>query len=197
MGADIRITIPYAPRKQFLAFHNRTQRYSIGVAHRRAGKTVAHINELIRGALTCSLPRPRFAYLAPLRNQAKAVAWDYLKHYAMVVPGTTANEAELRVNFPNDGEVRLFGADNPEQMRELYLDGVVPDEYAQMRGFAWSEILRPCLADRKGWAAFIGTPMGRNSFCELYEKALKDDSWFHFMLKASETGLLDAGELDR
>lgn len=192
---DIRITIPYAPRKQFLAFHNRTQRYSVGVAHRRAGKTVAHINELVRGALTCPLQRPRYAYLAPLRNQAKAVAWDYLKHYAMVVPGTTANEAELRVNFPNEGEVRLFGADNPEQLRGQYFDGVVLDEYAQMRGFAWSEIIRPCLADRKGWAAFIGTPMGRNSFCELYEKGMKDPDWFTFMLKASDTGLLDTAEL--
>lgn len=200
---DIRITIPYAPRKQFLAFHNRTQRYSVGVAHRRAGKTVAHINELVRGALTCPLQRPRFAYLAPLRNQAKAVAWDYLKHYAMVVPGTTANEAELRVNFPNEGEVRLFGADNPEQLRGQYFDGVVLDEYAQMRGFAWSEIIRPCLADRKGWAAFIGTPMGRNSFYELmygdpngtWKGAVNDPEWFTFTLKASETNLLDATEL--
>lgn len=148
--------------------------------------------------MTCERPQPRFAYLAPLRNQAKDVAWEYLKHYAMVVPGTTANEAELRVDFPNEGRVRLYGADNPDALRGIYLDGVVLDEYAQMRGFALAEVLWPCLAERKGWAAFIGTPMGRNSFCEMYEKGLKEPKdWHTFMLKASETGLLDAEALDQ
>lgn len=191
-----RIVIPYDPRPQFLPFHNRTQRFAAGVAHRRAGKTVACINELIKGALTCKLQRPRFAYIAPLHKQAKTVAWDYLKHYALVIPGTTANESELRVDFPSGGQVRLYGGDNPDALRGIYLDGVVLDEFAQMRPQLWSEIIRPALADRQGWATFIGTPMGRNAFCELYENAKTDPDWFTFMLKASETRLILPSELE-
>ncbi|HEY2890258.1 MAG TPA: hypothetical protein VGJ31_06500 [Dongiaceae bacterium] len=189
------IVIPYSPRPHFVAFHNRVERFAIGVAHRRAGKTVACINDLIRGALTCKRRNPRFAYIAPLHKQAKAVAWDYLKHYALAVPGTRAHESELRVDFPHGGQVRLHGADNPDALRGLYLDGVVLDEYAQMRAQVWPEVIRPALADRLGWAAFIGSPMGRNAFCELYEAAKDDPSWFVFRLKASETGLIPAEEL--
>ena len=42
------------------------------------------------------------------------------------------------------------------------------DEYAQMRPRIWSEVVRPALADREGWATFIGTPMGKNHFYDLY-----------------------------
>ncbi len=195
-GDKIEIVIPYAPRPQFVAFHNRKERFAVGVAHRRAGKTVACINDLIRGALTCSECNPRFAYIAPFFKQAKSVGWDYLKHYTLAVPGTTAHESELHVDFPNGGQVRLHGADNPDALRGIYLDGVVLDEYAQMRAEVWPEVIRPALADRLGWAAFIGSPMGRNAFCELYERAKSDPSWFVFRLKASETGLIPAAELE-
>ena len=188
--------IPYEPRPQFLAFHARKERFALGVAHRRAGKTVACINDLIRGALTCKRRQPRFAYIAPLFKQAKAVAWDYLKHYALAVPRTRIHESELRVDLANGGQVRLHGADNPDALRGLYLDGVVLDEYAQMRPAVWPEVIRPALADRFGWAAFIGSPRGRNAFCDLYEGARADPAWFVFRLKASETGLIPAAELE-
>jgi hypothetical protein len=69
------------------------RRWRVAVAHRRAGKTVALINECIKGALTCPLPKPRFSYIAPFLNQSKAIAWDYLKHYAGAIPGVQFNEA--------------------------------------------------------------------------------------------------------
>ncbi len=76
-----RIEIPYAPRSAFKGFHNRTDRFACIVAHRRAGKTVATINDIIRAALTCDKPNPRFAYLAPYYAQAKDVVWGYLKQF--------------------------------------------------------------------------------------------------------------------
>ena len=74
-AAQTEIVIPYSPRAHFVAFHNRAERFAVGVAHRRAGKTVACINDLIRGALTCKRPNPRFAYLAPLHKQAKGALY--------------------------------------------------------------------------------------------------------------------------
>lgn len=190
-----RITIPYAPRRAFIPFHDRKERFGCIVAHRRAGKTVAAVNELIRAALTCEKPNPRFAYLAPWFAQAKDVAWGYLKQYTAVIPGVTVNESELRVDLPNGGRVRLYGADNYDRLRGIYLDGVVLDEFADMDPRAWSEVIRPALADRQGWAAFIGTPKGQNAFYDIFQRSVTDPEWFSLKLRASETGIVPENEL--
>lgn len=190
------IKIPYKPRDLLLPFHERKQRWAIIVAHRRFGKTVGVINELVRGALTCPLDDPRFAYVAPTYSQAKDVAWTYLKRYSLCVPGAVPNESELRVDFPNGGRVRLYGSDNYDRMRGIYLDGVVPDEYGDQDPRAWTEVLRPALSDRKGWAAFIGTPKGDNHFKQLWVDATSNaEEWYSAMFKASLTGILDEQEL--
>jgi phage terminase large subunit len=187
----------YRPRPQFIPFHQRTQRWATIVAHRRCGKTVACIHDLHDAALRCKLKRPQFAYLAPFYSQAKSVGWAYLRD--AVAPlralGATTHESELRADYPNGGRVRLLGADNAEALRGLYLDGVVLDEFGDFDPRVWPEILRPALADRKGWAVFIGTPKGRNHFYQIVERAKNDPEWFSLTLKASETGLVDPEEL--
>lgn len=196
--SEQRIVIPYEPRALFLPFHNRKQRFSCEVVHRRGGKTVSRVNELIKGALTETLPRPMFGYVAPYLKQAKAVAWDYVKHYcAPLVPmGATFNEAELRADLPNGGRIRLFGADNPDAMRGLYFDGVVLDEYADQDPRIWP-VIRPALSDRLGWADFIGTPKGHNDFYDTYQRALANpEEWYCNVHRASETGLIPISELE-
>jgi phage terminase large subunit len=187
--------IEYTPRAQFEAFHGVGKRWSVIVAHRRAGKTVACIVELLTAALSTSKTNARYAYIAPYYGQAKQVAWDYLKRYAAPV-ASKFSESELAVDLVNGSRIRLYGADNPDSLRGIYLDGVVLDEYADMRSSVWGEIIRPLLTDRQGWAVFIGTPKGRNAFCELYEKAQKDTEWLCLTLKASQTGILPQKELD-
>jgi len=196
MARPRKVLIPYSPRPAFAAFHGRMERWACIVAHRRAGKTVAAINELIRAALVCDRPEPRMAYVAPFTSQAKDVAWSYLKQYTAPIPGVTVSVSELRVDLPNGGRIRLYGADNYNRLRGIYLDGVVLDEFADMDPRAWSEVIRPALADRQGWAAFIGTPKGRNAFWELYERASGSPDWFALRLKASQTGLVAPGELE-
>jgi phage terminase large subunit len=189
------IVIPYLPRPQFMPLHERERRWGIVVAHRRAGKTVAVINELIKAALTCPLPEPHFAYIAPYRSQAKDVAWSYLKQFTAPIPGIEHRESDLKAVFPNGGFVRLWGADNYDSMRGNFFDGVVMDEYGDIDPRAFAEVLRPALSDRRGWALFCGTPKGRNHFAEQWEKARQDGDWFTLMLRASETGLVAADEL--
>lgn len=186
----------YEARPQFVPLHTRKARWAVAVAHRRAGKTVACINDLLDAALRCDLPDPRFAYVAPLYTQAKDVAWGYVKRYGLTIPGAKENESELRLDLPGGRRIRLYGADNYDRLRGGYLDGVVLDEYADMDPRAWSEVIRPMLADRRGWAVFIGTPKGRNGFWEVWDRAGSEPDWFRVMLKASETGLLPAAELE-
>lgn len=186
----------YAPRDPFREFHCRDKRWGVMVAHRRAGKTVACVADLVLDALFTKKQDARFAYVAPQYNQAKDIAWLYVKRLTADIPLVTYNEAELRANLPNGSQVRLYGADNPDRLRGLYLDGVILDEHADMRPRVWGEIIRPMLADRKGWAAFIGTPKGHNEFHRVWNDALSDPEWFTLMLKGSESGLLDAAELE-
>lgn len=193
MVAEPAVIIPYAPRQIFLPFHARSQRWAVIVAHRRAGKTVACVNELLKAAVTCDKLDGRYAYIAPQFNQAKDIAWLYLQRYAGVIPWASFNESELRVDLPNGARIRLYGADNPDRLRGIYLDGVILDEYADMRPSVWGEVIRPLLADRLGWAAFIGTPKGHNGFYDVYQTA--DNGWYRASLKASETGLIGDDEL--
>lgn len=191
------IVIPYLPRAVWIPFHNSPKRWRLNVAHRRGGKTVAMINECLKGAITCERPNPRFSYIAPFLNQSKAIAWDYLKHYASAIPGTVFNESELRADLPNGARIRLYGADNPNALRGIYHDGVVLDEFGDMDPKMWTEVVRPALSDRNGWAVFAGTPRGKNTFYDMLKDAERglDENWDHWVLKASETGLLKDEEL--
>lgn len=193
--AEVRvITIPYKPRGAFGAFHNRQTRWACLVAHRRAGKTVACINDLVKRAITDGKESGRYAYLAPFYSQAKSIAWDYLLRYSEPIRAQ-ANASELWVELVNGARIRLFGADNPDALRGLYLDGVILDEFADMRPRVWGEIIRPLLADRQGWAVFIGTPKGHNGFYDIWRTATVSDSWYAASIKASTSGLLPDDEL--
>lgn len=190
------LALGYSARVQFARLHARRQRWAAVVAHRRAGKTVACVADLIDATLRCKKPNPRFAYVAPFFSQAKDVAWNYLRQYTAPIPGVTANESELRIDLPGGGRVRLYGADNYQRLRGIYLDGVVLDEFGDMDPRAWQEVIRPSLSDRKGWAVFIGTPKGINHFAELYHAAEQDAEWMALKMPASETGLVSQEELD-
>jgi phage terminase large subunit len=192
-----RVTIPYQPRSQQAALHADTHRFKVLVAHRRFGKTMFCLNELIKGAAKCTLPQPRFAYLAPYLNQAKDITWSTLKHLTAPVPGLKSREDETWVELPGERRIRIYGADNAERLRGGYFDGVVIDEYAQMNPKVWGDIIRPMLSDRLGWATFIGTPLGRNALADQYDyaKAGTDPDWAAFMFKASETGIIAESEL--
>jgi hypothetical protein len=190
------VEIPYAPRKQLMPFHNRKERFACIVAHRRFGKTVGAINDLIKTAISLNRQNVRCGYIAPYFNQAKAIAWDYIKEFTAPIPGMAYNESELRADFPNGARLRLFGADNYDAMRGLYFDDVVLDEPADFPASAWPTVIRPALADRQGRATFIGTPKGKNEFWEIYDKATRDDNWFTLVLPASQTLIISQIELN-
>ena len=160
------------------------------VCHRGAGKTVACVNELITRGIYTTYRMARYFYVAPLRNQAKGLAWDYLKYFADGLYDKKS-EAELWVEFRHNGaRVTLFGADNPDAMRGYHFNGGILDEYGDMNPITYTKILFPALQSRRGWIVFIGTPKGRNHFFEIWKKAQGDPAWYKFMLKASQSGLL-------
>ena len=198
----MKVMIPYRPRFPQDEIHKQleTHRFCVLVAHRRLGKTVLSVNHLIKRAITDRKERGMYAYLAPFRNQAEQIAWGYLKHYTSQIPATTINEQKLSIILPNGATIRIFGADNPDALRGMYFDGVVIDEVAQIKPTLWGEVIRPALADRKGWAAFIGTPKGINLFSQIYDQALNlmskgDPDWSAMLYSVEQTHVIDEKEL--
>lgn len=198
----MKVVIPYRPRFPQDEIHKQleTHRFCVLVAHRRLGKTVLSVNHLIKRAITDRKERGMYAYLAPFRNQAEQIAWGYLKHYTSQIPEISINEQKLSILLPNGATIRIFGADNPDALRGMYFDGVVIDEVAQIKPTLWGEVIRPALADRKGWAAFIGTPKGINLFSQIYDQALNlmskgDPDWIAMLYSVEQTHVIDEKEL--
>jgi phage terminase large subunit len=184
------IDLGYQRRSIFAGFHDRIRgpspkRWACMICHRRAGKTVASLMDLLEAAL--SEPGGRYCYIAPLRNQAKTVAWDYLTAFARPVQAKPPNQAELYVELINGSRITLFGADNPDALRGPFFNGAVLDEYADIAPALFNQIVRPALSDRHGFAVVMGTLKGRNQLWELYTKVQHDPIWYTALLKASET----------
>jgi len=196
---DIELT--YAPRAWQRECHLLKRRFTVLVLHRRAGKTELAIMELINRAVKCSRELGFFVYVAPFLKQAKAIAWARLKDKLGPLRATGAvdvNEVDLAVTFKHNGAtIRLFGGDNPDALRGIRLDGAVIDEVAQIKPEVWTEIVQPALADRKGWALFIGTPAGMNLFAELYYKAGNLEDWVAKRYTVNDTDALDPDEVAR
>ena len=91
--------------------------------------------------------------------------------------------------------MRVYGGDDPDNLRGIYLDGVVLDEYGLHQTDTFSTVLRPALANREGWALFLGTPNGKNQFYDIHRFAETDATWFSAVYKASETDILSPDEL--
>lgn len=158
---------------------------------------------MIDQALRNTRKNPQYSYIAPTYGQAEKIAWGMLKNYTKMIPGVEYNEAKLRCVIPrpylNDHiTIYLLGAENPDGIRGMYFDGVILDEFAEMTPLIWGQVVRPALADRKGWAIFIGTPKGQNHFYDAYKTAIqnRDRGWYSVVYKASQTGVLPPEEIE-
>jgi len=175
-------------------FHD-TTRFKVVAAGRRTGKSRLAAWLLIINALQTE--KGQVFYVAPTQGQARDIMWQTLMELGHpVIAGSHINN--LQIKLVNGTMISLKGADRPETMRGVSLGFLVMDEYADMKPEVWEQILRPALADQKGEALFIGTPMGRNHFYELYKYAeLGDDETYkawHFT--SYDNSMLDSGEID-
>jgi phage terminase large subunit len=204
------ISFGYTPRPIQAYLHQtlrqRKIRFFVAVCHRRFGKTRFALAELATAGLENPNHNPQYAYIAPTYGQAERIAWVYLKEMFENYPGIEKNEQKLRLRIPRHDKgdfitIWLLGAENPDSIRGIYLDGVIFDEYAQMTPVIWGEVVRPLLSDRLGWAIFIGTPKGMNQFYRMYQTAQTNMAknpelrWYAFSARASVTDIISKDEL--
>lgn len=179
-----------------------THRFNVLVTHRRFGKTVLAVVHTILKALKNPLPNAQYFYIAPFFNQAKSVAWDYFCRYTEHIKDRSVNESKSQITLPNGAKIRIFGADNPDALRGMYADGIVLDEYGDIKPNLFTEILLPEITDRNGWALFFGTPKGQNQFYEIFNKAQKEyranpaGEWYAGIFPADKTKVIDETALE-
>ena len=195
------IDLGYRPRAWQRECHVNRARFTVLALHRRAGKTELALRELVDKALRFDRELGLFFYVAPLLKQAKAIAWLRLKQITqpLALRGLAeVNESELWVRFTGNGAtIRVYGADSPDRMRGVRLDGVVLDEVAQMQTEVWDDILQPALSDRRGWSLFIGTPKGVNLFSQLFFGARDKPNWHSALYTVHDTESIDPDEVAR
>ena len=185
------ILVPYKPRRHFVPLHNSPKRWQFMCCHRRAGKTVAIANHLIRAAGRNGRrwPPPRYGYVGPSFDQAKDLVWGYLKQYTETIPGTRHLEGELACILPNHAIIKLYGgAGAYQRMRGMYFDGIALDEYPLLEPTVLSTVVRPCLADYHGFGLISGTSNGDDHFNTLRLKYEDDPRWDFHIIPLSATG---------
>jgi hypothetical protein len=163
------IEIPYKPHEGQLVLHEDTHRYLTIVCGRRWGKTIFAINELEKAAL---VNPGQYWYIAPTYVQAEMIAWELLKYYSQEKIVKKIWENKLKIQFITNGSIQLLGADKPDRLRGVGIKGAVIDEFADIKRTLWPQVIRPTLADSKGWAVFLGTPKGKLN--QLYEMFIRD-----------------------
>ena len=175
-------------------FNDKT-RFKIIAAGRRTGKSRLAAWMLIIYALQAN--KGHVFYVAPTQGQARDIMWATLLELAHpIIKSSHINN--LQITLVNGATISLKGADRPETMRGVSLKFLVMDEYADMKPEVWETILRPALADQKGDAMFIGTPMGRNHFYDLYQygEFSEDETYKAWHFTSYDNPLLDPSEID-
>ena len=190
------ITLSYRPRPLQAEIHRGmdTHRFGAVVCHRRFGKSVLAINHLQIAALSCERERPRFAFIAPDLQSGEVHRLGLPRPLFGGHPECQSHaSSELSVTYPNGGQVRLFGADNPDSLcGDCTSMGCSLTNTACSRPSIFTEVIRPALSDRQGWALFLGTPAGKNQFYDVIQQAKADPDWYFAEFKASQTGYVDA-----
>ena len=180
------------PQKQVIDCKSR---FRILISGRRFGKTFVAINELAKFA---RIPNRKVWYIAPSYRQAKSICWVDLKERIISHNWhKKINDSDLSILLKNNSLIALRGADNEQSLRGVGLDFIVMDEFQDIKRYAWNEVLRPTLSDKKGHALFTGTPKGFNWAYDMFVKGTQDYDWKSFKFTTLEGGQVSQEEIEQ
>lgn len=197
MSSPVEITIPYkySPRDYqlpiFKAMERGIKRF-LWVVHRRGGKDKTFINLM---ATQVEQRKGAYFYYFPTLALGRKILWDgmdkdgfkFLDHFPKELI-VKKNENEMKLIFAGGSTFQILGTDR------LDVVGVNPigccfSEYAQQDPRVW-EYIQPILLENGGWAAFNGTPRGKNHLYDMKNRALLDPEWFAEILTIDDTGVV-------
>jgi len=176
MKARLRL---YTPHSAQLAFHNSNARFRVASFGRQSGKSTACLNEMVKKAWEA--PGTTYWYISPTYDQARV---QYRRLVGMLHTCDELllkkNQTELRIKLINNSQIRFVSGETSQNLRGETLHGVVIDEVRDQAPELWSQIIRPMLTTTKGWAAFVSTPRGFDTFFDLFQKSQTDSEWASF-----------------
>ena len=188
----MQIRIDAKPHPAQAQVHNSPARFRVLSAGRRFGKTRLGVMECLEVAAKGG----RAWWVAP-SYKISEVGWRPLKRISKRIPGAEVRLNDREVILPNGGAVAVRSADSEGGLRGEGLDFVVFDECAFMRESAWTEEVRPALADKLGRALFISTPKGRNWFWNAYMRGVQaQDGWAAFSFPTSANPFIPPSEIE-
>lgn len=172
-------------------------RFRVAICGRRWGKTHLSIREIARAARE---PNRKVFYVAPTYRMARQIVWEKLKYRLLDLNWVSKiNESDLCITLVNNSKIYLRGADNYDSLRGVGLDFLVMDEFAMVDSKAWTEVLRPTLADTGGRALFISTPMGQSNWAyDLYCRSEQDPlNWASWQFSSISGGRIPESEIEQ
>lgn len=135
-------------------------RFIVSAAGRRSRKTLIAKKKIFLKAIRNR--ETLWFHAAPTRDQAKQIFWDSLKKYTKdyLKPGTEPNETSLFVTLINDSQIWVVGMDKPQRIegRDISWNGCHLAEFGDFKPDAWSQNIRPVIADTLGSAIIDGVP---------------------------------------
>jgi len=144
-------------------------RFRLVAAGRRWGKTDLAAHLALEYALEHS--GATVYWVAPTYQQANDFGYDRVKR--LVAPDVLADvtrTAPRKIHLTNDATLSFRSGEREDSLRGPGIDFLVIDEAGSVPERAWTEELRPALADTLGELLAIGTPRGRNWFFRWYKR---------------------------
>lgn len=174
---------------------------AIAIWPRRAGKDVVAFNYLIR----CALRKVGVYFIVyPTYSQGRKILWDSMTNEGLrfldYIPKPLIekpNSTEMKIRLINQSLIQVIGSDDIDKIVGTNPIGIVYSEYALQNPQAY-QFLRPALTANDGWALFISTPRGMNSFYDLYKIAQANPKdWFVSYLTVEDTKHISLEDIDR
>lgn len=165
----------YQPHPGQMQFHESHARFRIAATGRQFGKSTMSLNEIAFKAW--ERPSGKFWFISPIFSQAK----DQFRRFIKMMPPEVIkrySESELRIELINEAEIEFKSGETLDNLRGASLHGVVIDEVRDQHAELWPMVIRPMLTTTKGWAIFVSTPNGFDSFYDLFDRGKNDPDWF-------------------
>lgn len=168
--------------------------------HRRAGKDEAFLHHT---ACAAHERIGNYWYMLPQYAQARKSMWDSINPHSgkrridEAFPAAIRKrtlEQEMVIHFHSGSTFQLVGSDNYNSLVGSPPVGLIFSEYALSDPSAWAYLM-PILEENGGWAAFNGTPRGKNHYHGLCRLAKKTPGWFYQELNAEQTGVFSPEQL--
>lgn len=176
-------------------------RFKALVCGRRWGKTALGLMAAVLGHgptpgdLRGAMDGGNIWWVAPTYPQiVSSGIWRDLKRSCRQA-AVRISEVDRTIELSGGGTITVKSADNEESLRGGGLDGVVMDEAAFIKPEVFTDVIRPALSDKRGWALFPSTPNGKNWFYKLFTDARQRAGWQAWQLPSSDNPLVSEAEL--